>query len=334
MEKISVIVPAYNLEHEIVRCLDRLQQQTYPNLEIVVVDDGSADRTGAILDAYAKSHSGVTVIHQPNGGVTNARLRGVEEASGQWIGFVDGDDDAEPDMYQLLMDNAIKYEADISHCGYQMVFPSRVDLYHGTGVLRQQNRQQGLIDILSGGLVEPGLWNKLYRRELLLQMIRDDVLDRSIKINEDLLMNFYLFRYAEKSVFEDVCKYHYVLRMGSAATSKINEHKLYDPLRVSKILMDETSDDPALHAIVTERLLRILIGNAAMEIAENPQLLKPVRRQARQELRELVRSGAAKVCSRKMRVMSGWCALWPESYGLVHRIYAKMTGLDQIYEIK
>ena len=147
--KISVIVPAYNIENYLARTLDSILAQTYTNIEIVVVNDGSKDGTAAIIDRYAVRDSRVKAIHKENGGVTSARLRGVAEATGEWIGFVDGDDDIAPDMYAKLMENAMAYGADISHCGYQMVFPSgKIDYYYNTGRIVEQDNTKGLWDLI------------------------------------------------------------------------------------------------------------------------------------------------------------------------------------------
>ena len=116
-ELISVIVPVYNIAEDLPNCLDSILAQTYPNVEIVAVDDGSSDQSGEILDRYAETYPNIRVIHKENGGVTSARLRGVREAEGEWIGFVDGDDVIETDMYERLKNNAVKYDAQISHCG-------------------------------------------------------------------------------------------------------------------------------------------------------------------------------------------------------------------------
>ena len=131
--KISIIVPAYNIETYLARTLDSVLAQTYQNIEVIVVNDGSKDGTGAVIDRYAAQDHRVKAIHKENGGVTSARFRGVAEATGDWIGFVDGDDTIEPQMYGRLLENALKYGADISHCGYRMVFLSRVDYYYNTG---------------------------------------------------------------------------------------------------------------------------------------------------------------------------------------------------------
>ena len=171
-EKISVVIPAYNIQGYLGKTLDSVLNQTYKNLEIIVVNDGSGDSTGSVADAYAEKDSRIRVIHKENGGVTSARLRGVAEASGEWIGFVDGDDFVEPDMYERLLKNAIDYNAEISHCGYQMVFPSRVDYYYNTGRVVAQDRKNGLQDLIQGSFVEPGVVTKLYCRELFANYLK------------------------------------------------------------------------------------------------------------------------------------------------------------------
>ena len=160
--KISIVVPVYNLQEELPRCLNSILAQSYDNLEVIVVDDGSSDGSRKVICEYSKRDSRIVSLFKENGGVTNARLAGVEIATGDYIGFVDGDDEIESDMYELLINNALKYSADISHCGYQMVFPSRVEYYYNTGRIVQQDKITGLKDLLSGSFVEPGLWNKLY----------------------------------------------------------------------------------------------------------------------------------------------------------------------------
>ena len=234
--RISVIVPVYNVAAELPRCLDSILAQTYPDIEIVTVDDGSPDNSGLILDQYAEKYPNVRVIHKENGGVTSARLRGIQEASGEWIGFVDGDDEIEPDMYERLLKNAREYNAQISHCGYQMCFADgRVHYFYNSGVVREQDSFTAIRDLLEGTLVEPGLCNKLYHRSLFRNL--DMPLD--IRINEDLLMNYYLFKAASKAVFDDWCPYHYIVRYGSASRSQMNEHRIYDPIRVKKIILEK-----------------------------------------------------------------------------------------------
>ena len=329
--KISIIIPAYNIEQYLGATLDSILAQTYSNLEVVVVDDGSKDCTGSIADAYASNDARIKAIHKENGGVTSARLRGIAEASGDWIGFVDGDDDIEPNMYERLLENALKYKADISHCGYQMVFPNRVDYYYNTGRVVPQDRITALRDLLSGNFVEPGIWNKLYRRELFRDL--EQGMDTSIRINEDLLMNYWLFKAADSAVFEDICPYHYVLRKGSAATSALNEHKLWDPLRVTEILLGDVPEE--VESVVYRKWIRTLIKGTSMATKQDPQLIKPYRDHCRKELRkQLPEVITGPKCPRKLKIMAAWAAVWPASYGWVRRAHSRATGNDKKYELK
>ena len=171
-DKISIVVPVFNIEGYVERCLQSLLRQTYANLEILTIDDGSTDRSGEIIDRLAETDSRIKVIHKENGGVTSARMTGIETATGEWIGFVDGDDEVESDMFAHLLYNAITYDSDISHCGYQMLFPDgHVDYYYNTGYLAQQDKITALQELLSGSRIEPGLCNKLFRKTLFQSLL-------------------------------------------------------------------------------------------------------------------------------------------------------------------
>lgn len=254
--RISVIVPVFNLEKYIGRCLDSLVAQTYTDIEILVIDDGSQDNSFQIIREYERKYGNIKCIKQKNSGVVAARLSGIAQATGNYIGFVDGDDYVEPDMYELLISNMQKYKADISHCGYQMIFPDgRRKYFYNTGEEIWQNNIQGQIDLLCGEKIEPGLVNKLYKRELFDQL----EIDRSIKINEDLLMNYYLFQKANSSIFYDVCKYHYIIRNSSASRQDININKIKDPIKVKKLIMD-TCREPQIKSIAEKMYLTTLLN--------------------------------------------------------------------------
>lgn len=263
-ERISVIVPAYNTAPCLKRCLDSLLAQTHADMEIIVVNDGSTDDTRTVLDAYAASHP-IKVIHQENGGVTAARLRGVAEATGQWLGFVDGDDEVEPQMYARLLENAHTYNTQISHCGQQVIFPDgRITKALDTGEIRQRARKPALVELLNDVTIEYGLCTKLYRADLFEGL--ETWMDRSIRSNEDLLMNYYLFNKAETSVFEAVCPYHYILRAGSASYGQLQTYQIYDPIRVRQKILQTC--DPEMKEPARETLIRnLLFGYAQMTMA-------------------------------------------------------------------
>lgn len=232
--RISLIVPCYNIREYLPRCIESILAQTYKNLEIILISDGSTDGTDEVIREYAKKDSRIIPIFKQNSGVSDTRNRGLDIATGDYIGFVDGDDYIEPEMYETLLKNAIENNADISHCGYQMVFPSRVDYYYNTGKKVIQDNKKGIRDIIVGDYVEPSPCIKIYRKNIV-NNLRMPI---NIKINEDVLFNFYAFVNSKKSVYEDLPFYHYILRKGSAATSKINQNKLFDPVRVRKEIFE------------------------------------------------------------------------------------------------
>lgn len=337
-DKISIIVPIYNLENYIERTVNSICLQTYANLEIVLVNDGSKDNSLQLIHNLAKNDSRIRVINKKNGGVTAARIDGIKIATGDWIGFVDGDDVIDNDMFEKLLTNAKEYNADISHCGYKMVFPSRVDYYYNTGRIVEQDRTKGLIDLLSGDYIEPGLWNKLYRSELVKKLVKSEELDVSIKINEDLLMNFYLFKYSRKAIYEDVCPYQYMIRSGSAATSRLNKNKLKDPLKVLKIIEKELDKDEnrmdVEKYLINVRIISKLIDLSTIEYFGQKDLILPFEKEARKELKQRLRSIISGNYTTKTKIRACWAVICPTSYKYVHIIYKKIKGTDKKYEVK
>ncbi len=239
---ISVIVPVYNIEKDLPICIDSICQQDYKNLEIILVDDGSDDHSGLIADQYARENpSHIKVIHQENQGVAIARLNGLRIASGDWIGFVDGDDIIESDMYSRLLYNALSYKAEVSHCGYQSIVNGgeRVHYFYNTGKVIVQENYDGVRDLLEGRFVEPSLCNKLFHRTLLRQVIESYDREWNIRINEDLLMNYFLFKKAKRAIYEDFCPYHYISRKTSATRSDFQDYMVWDPVRARRIILED-----------------------------------------------------------------------------------------------
>ena len=115
--KLSVIVPVYNVENEIKKCLDSLISQTIKNIEIIVVDDGSTDNSPVLVDQYSKQYNNIRVIHQSNRGLSGARNAGLNVASGEYISFIDSDDYVDLNMFKTMVEYAEKYDADIAVCG-------------------------------------------------------------------------------------------------------------------------------------------------------------------------------------------------------------------------
>lgn len=326
---ISVVVPAYNIENYIERCIKSILNQTYSNIEVIIVDDGSTDNTGSIIDKYALKDHRVIPLHKENGGVSSARMEGIDRAKGEWIGFVDGDDVIEENMYEVLLNNAIEYNADISHCGYQMVFPDgHVDYYYGTKKNLEQNKRQGLIDLIKGDFIEPGLWNKLYKKSIVKKAIKSKIWNCNIRINEDLLMNYLIFKESNKSIYYDRALYHYILRKGSAAVTHKEEYQLLDPLRVIKTIKDDLIDDE-LYKVAYLRYLRILINISLQNDWEKAALM------AKKELKiEIKKGNIRKYCiSKKVEIMAVGVVYFFPIYKVIRRIYESSTKVNEKYNV-
>ena len=163
-QKISVIVPVYRVEAFLDRCVQSIAEQSYKNLEIILVDDGSPDNCPAICDAWAERDSRIKVVHKQNGGLSDARNAGMAIATGEFMGFVDSDDWIAPDMYQHLYDLLETDGSDIAACGVEMVWedgtPSRMLTKAGCCVLNQEDAMRAIIE--ESWLKQP-VWNKLYK---------------------------------------------------------------------------------------------------------------------------------------------------------------------------
>lgn len=169
-ELISVIVPVYKVEAYLGRCVRSILAQTYKNLEIILVDDGSPDNCGAMCDEFAALHSRIHVLHKKNGGLSDARNSGVEKSNGKYIAFVDSDDYIAPNYIQYLYDLAIQNQADISCCGWIKTEGDTAEYSPDTAVPSVQvltgiEACHGLFDSMYMRLVTA--WGKLYRADLV-----------------------------------------------------------------------------------------------------------------------------------------------------------------------
>ena len=162
-EKISVIVPVYNVEQYLERCVDSIINQTYKNLEIILVNDGSTDNSGKLCDELAKRDDRIRVIHKENGGLSDARNTGIEEAEADLIGFIDSDDYIDENMYELLIDNLRETNADLSMCGHY-------DVYNNVSEAQVTERKHGRL--VPKKLLR-WLWKlRYYLLQLLISYIR------------------------------------------------------------------------------------------------------------------------------------------------------------------
>lgn len=210
-QRISVIVPVYKVEPYLDRCVASIAAQTYQNLEIILVDDGSPDNCPAMCDAWAKRDPRIKVIHKENGGLSDARNAGMAIASGELMGFVDSDDWIAPDMYQHLYDQMMADGSDIAACGVEMVWedesPSRSLTKPGCCVLSREEAMQAIIE--ETWLRQP-VWYKLYKTSLI-----QDIPFPVGKYHEDVFWSYQAVARAQRVSVSDRTGYYYVQRSGS-----------------------------------------------------------------------------------------------------------------------
>lgn len=215
---VSVIVPAYNAGSTIEPTIKALASQTLDNIEIICVNDGSVDNTGAVLTRFAEKDPRIKLIETVNQGSFKAREEGIRSASGRFIGFCDADDIPLPDMYESLYKNAISNDSDIAICPY---FREKNGIVLSTEMVKQ-NRQTLKASSESGWLiaVNTALWNKIYKREVLTEHIE---LSNPPKIGEDALFFLSIAPNAKQISFIHEPKYRYQVQEGSAMSAVSKE---------------------------------------------------------------------------------------------------------------
>lgn len=207
---ISIIIPVYKVEKYLEKCIQSLINQTYENLQIILVDDGSPDNCGKICDEYAKKDHRIEVIHKSNGGLSDARNKGLEIAKGEYIGFVDSDDYIEADMYEVLYNLLKQYNADVSICNFYTVSQGKIAIKNAENGIKEYNRIEILKEVLLDNNIQSYAWNKLYKKELF-----DEIKYPVGKKYEDIGTTFYLLEKCNKVVVTGKPEYYYINRQDS-----------------------------------------------------------------------------------------------------------------------
>ena len=210
-EKISVIVPIYKVEQVLKRCVDSILSQTYENLEIILVDDGSPDQCPAICDAYARQDARIKVVHKKNGGLTSAWKEGVRHAEGEWLGFVDSDDFLDSRMLETLCRDLQEQNADVAVVGFRL-FEREEELAPAefTVPVQCMTGREAIRSTLVSDELGDFAWNKLYKRELFR-----DVRYPLGRMMEDQGTTYRIFQQCSKVVYRPVPLYYYYQRPDS-----------------------------------------------------------------------------------------------------------------------
>lgn len=222
---VSIVVPVYNVEKYLKRCIDSLKSQTYNNIEILLVNDGSTDTSLSICEKEAIDDNRIKVISQKNGGLSDARNTGINNATGEYICFVDSDDFVNEYYVQLLFENLLETNSDISVCNYMYI-----DENDKTWMRKEKNNKEysnidAVKDVLSTKQdTEVMAWNKLYKKELFT---KNNIYFPKGKIHEDNFTTYKLYYYANKISLINDKLYYYYQRTDSIMGQKFNTKRLH-----------------------------------------------------------------------------------------------------------
>lgn len=257
---ISVIVPVYNTAAYLERCINSVLNQSYDNIEVICVDDGSTDESGIILDQIARRSPKVKAIHTENRGVSSARNIALSKANGDYIGFVDSDDYIHKDMYKILVNLILKSDVDFVSCGYY--YDNNVNVKR---VLNQKNVPLQSINIIEtlyyiykrdeykgvGGY----LWTRLFKKELIKDVSGNVKIqfDEDLNVGQDIVFLAKICESVKKTLYTDQALYYYYQRKDSTTHDEVKQLSgmswIYAYERIIKIYMDMKVPDDLLDIV-------------------------------------------------------------------------------------
>lgn len=271
---VSVIVPVYKVEAYLPQCVESIIGQTYQNLEIILVDDGSPDACGSICDDYAKKDNRIKVFHKHNGGLSDARNYGIAQSTGEYLGFVDSDDWIELDMFEVLVNVAEANGADIVACGFYHEYPKRTVV--DARVEKKYDNTIHQVSALIKDDIDAFIWNKLYRKTCF-----SDIAFPYGRFFEDIFTAHKLFLKATSCIYVSKPFYHYIKRRKNSITETFSMDNLIDFWQAHKtrydfFLHDErfNTDEELMNklrywcAIAIARTWRCCFANTAQERKE------------------------------------------------------------------
>lgn len=295
MPKVSVVVPVYNVEKYLEKSVATIQNQTLKDIEIVLVDDGSKDNSGKICDELARKDNRIKVIHQKNSGVSVARNTGVKNSSGDYIGYCDADDTCDEDMFEILYNNAVNNNADISIIGNKTVYiDGKIGYVNGTEKKYLLNSEEAIKMLLSRKSIAIGVWCKIFKRELCEQV----EFEPGRAIGEDKYYTFEMMRKAKVIYYDDVCKYNYILRLDSAMMGDFSAKKFDSIYFTEKIYHTVEREYPdiikeAYVALCFSRMM--ILRSLGRSSKENLKKFESERRQIEKEIKKIKNSDAKKM---------------------------------------
>lgn len=318
MPTISVIVPVYNVEKYLHCCVDSILAQTFTDIEVLLVDDGSTDGSGAICDEYAQKDSRVRVFHKANGGVSSARNLGLDEAVGEYFLLCDSDDVIHPQLLAMAVSEIEQNELDCLIYGYSCVaenitFEEVRKEIRKKETVELMNREQVLREILRGQRFRMLAWNKLYRAELW-ESIRYPV---GRKYGDDTSVTYRLMDLCQKVGYVETPYYYYRMRTGSALHSAISEENLQIFDAYNELLLYFRKKHPRMmREACSAYIVRTFDFLAALKKhPANTALVKALGKRMKGNYRFLLKCGKA---TGKQKLLLGLMMLSP---GLFWKVY-------------
>lgn len=266
--EISIVVPVYNMETMLKRCVRSLQNQTLKEIEIILVDDGSNDSSPKICDQLAKQDLRIRVIHQENQGLLAARKTGVEHASAMWIGFVDADDWASVDMFQNLYGEVKKQNADIVLQGVIEDIDGNERICLNSipcGVYKTREEKQFLYshmicykDYFALGIL-PYVWNKLFRKDIIEDSLSS--VDTRIRVGEDAAIVYPALLDSKIIYVSEECNYHYCIRQNSMMKNLTNENDEFKGVNYLIQYLKKRFEENENRELLLEQLKRYAVNS-------------------------------------------------------------------------
>lgn len=232
-EVVSIVVPIYKVENYLDDCVQSLLNQTYKNLEIILVDDGSPDLCGKMIDDYASQDKRIISIHKPNGGLSSARNEGMKYAKGEYIAFVDSDDIVDRLYIEKLLEIIRKNECEIAVCGFDKFVEGEPDNTYKDGRITFFARDEALLEMFKNDSIGWSAWNKLYKKELF-QEIEYPV----GMICEDKATTYKLILTSKKIGYTKSILYHYRIRASSISGQHTKQYS-FDSIKINNIIEKE-----------------------------------------------------------------------------------------------
>lgn len=221
MEKVSIIVPVYNVERYLDKCMTSLVEQTYSNIEIVLVDDGSKDKSGEICDKWAAKDARVIVIHKENGGLSDARNHGIRNSNGKYIVCVDSDDYVDSDYIEYLYSLIVKHNTKMSICQHKVMLNDTISKDYGHSGEESIPAKECIERMLYHDVIDTSAWAKMYERSLF-----NTVEYPFGKTYEDIATTYKLMMQCPTIAVGYESKYYYIVRRDSIVNCEFNERKL------------------------------------------------------------------------------------------------------------